>query len=123
MEIDLIEINGNNIAVLRSLGVLIQETQDALDLMAEASYLNSHKIIIKEDQLTPEFFDLKTGIAGEILQKFSTYNVQLAIIGDFSNYNSKSLRDFIFESNKYGRINFVSSYEDAKEKLSRYHSV
>jgi len=119
MEIDIIEINGNNIAVLRSLGILIQETQDALDLMAEASYLNSHKIIVKEDQVTPAFFDLKSGLAGEILQKFSTYNVQLAIIGDFSKYTSKSLRDFIFESNKYGQINFVSSFEEAKEKISR----
>jgi len=119
MEIDIIEVNGNNIAVLRSLGVLIHETQDALDLMAEAGNLKSQKIIIKEDQVKPEFFDLKSGIAGEILQKFSTYNVQLAIIGDFSKYASKSLRDFIFESNKYGRINFVSSFEEAKEKLSR----
>jgi hypothetical protein len=119
MEIEIIEINRKNIAVLKSLGVLIQETQDALDLMAESGYLNSHKIIVKEDQVTPEFFDLKTGIAGEILQKFSTYNVQLAIIGDFTKFNSKSLRDFIFESNKYGRINFVSSFEEAIEKLSR----
>ncbi len=119
MEIDIIEVSGNNIAVLRSLGVLIQETQDALDLMAEVSYLNSHKIIIKEDQVTPAFFDLKSGIAGEILQKFSTYKVQLAIIGDFSKYTSKSFRDFMFESNKYGRINFVSSFDEAREKLSR----
>ncbi len=119
MEIETIQINGINIAVLRSLGILIQETQDALDLMAECTYMNSNKIIIKEDQITPAFFDLKSGIAGEILQKFSTYNVQLAIIGDFSKYTSKSLRDFIFESNKYGRINFVSSFEEAKEKLSR----
>ena len=119
MEIDIIEINGINIAILRSLGVIIHETQDALDLMAEASYLNSYKVIIKEDQVTPAFFELKSGIAGEILQKFSTYNVQLAIIGDFSKYTSKSLRDFMFESNKFGRINFVSSFEEAKEKLSR----
>ena len=119
MEIEIIEINGNNIAVLRSSGVRIRETQDALDLLGESSYLNSHKIIIKEDQVTPAFFELKSGIAGDILQKFSTYNVQLAIVGDFSKYNSKSLRDFIFESNKYGRINFVSSFEEAKEKLSR----
>lgn len=119
MEIDIIEINRNNIAVLKSPGVVILKTQDALDLMAEAVYLNSHKIIISEEQVTSEFFDLKTGIAGEILQKFSTYNVCLAIIGDFSKYNSKSLRDFIFESNKYGRINFVNSYEEAIEKLSR----
>ena len=119
MEIEIIEINGNNIAVLRSSGVRIRETQDALDLLGESSYLNSHKIIIKEDQVTPAFFELKSGIAGDILQKFSTYNVQLAIIGDFSKYKSKSLRDFMLESNKYGRINFVGSFEEAKEKLSR----
>jgi hypothetical protein len=119
MEIAVIEINGKNIAILNSIGIIIHETQDALDLMAEASYLNSHKIIIKEDQITPAFFDLKTGIAGDILQKFSTYNVTLAIIGNFSKYSSKSLRDFVFESNKYGRINFVSSLKEATEKLSR----
>ncbi|HET6560002.1 MAG TPA: DUF4180 domain-containing protein [Prolixibacteraceae bacterium] len=119
MEIDIIGVNGNTIAVMISLGVLIRETQDALDLLAEAAYLNSHKIIINEDQVTPEFFELKSGIAGEILQKFSTYNVQLAIIGDFSKYTSKSLRDFMLESNKYGRINFVSSLDEAKERLSR----
>lgn len=119
MEIDIIEVNGKSIAVLRSLGVLIKEAQDALDLLAEASYLNSHKIIIKENHVTPAFFELKSGIAEEILQKFSTNNVQLAIIGDFSKFMGKSLRDFMFESNKYGRINFVSSFEEAKEKLSR----
>ena len=118
MEIDIIEINGKNIAVLKSTDIVITETQDALDLLAEASYLNSHKIIVKEDQLSPAFFDLKNGIAGEILQKFSTYSTQLAIIGDFSKYESKSLRDFIRESNKYGRINFVNSFEAAKVKLS-----
>jgi hypothetical protein len=119
MEIAIIEVNGKNIAVLRSSGVLIRELQDALDLLAEASYLNSYKIIIKEEQVTPVFFELKSGIAGEILQKFSTYNVQLAIIGDYSKFTSKSLRDFMFESNKIGRINFVSSFEEAIEKLSR----
>lgn len=119
MDIDIIDVNGKSVAVLKSLGVIIEETQDALDLMAEATYLNSNKIIIKEEQVTPAFFDLRSGIAGEILQKFSTYNVQLAIIGDFSKFRSKSLSDFIFESNKYGRINFVSSFEEAKERLGR----
>jgi len=119
MEIELLRANSHSIAILKSTGPVILETQDALDLMAEASYLDSNKIIIMEDQITPAFFDLKTGIAGEILQKFSTYDVRLAIVGDFQKYLSKSLRDFIFESNKYGRINFVGSFEEAKEKLSK----
>jgi hypothetical protein len=119
MVIEIIEYKENRIALLKSDNVIIRETQDALDLMADAGQHNSHKIIVNEKHLTPGFFDLKTRIAGDILQKFSTYNIQLAIVGDFSKYNSKSLKDFIFESNRYGRINFVSSLEEAKERLTK----
>jgi hypothetical protein len=54
-----------------------------------------------------------------VLQKFSTYRIRLAIVGDFSSYESKSIKDFIFESNKMGHINFVASKEEALEKLLR----
>ena len=87
--------------------------------MADSTYQGSSKIIIHEKNIVPDFFDLKTGLAGEILQKFSTYQVHLAIVGNFDKYSSKSLRDFIYESNKYGRINFVESVTEAMAKLSR----
>ncbi len=44
-------------------------------------------MIIREQNITPDFFDLKTGIAGKILQKFSNYRVRLAIVSDFSSYS------------------------------------
>lgn len=118
MKIEIIQINDNSIAEIISEEILIRETQDALDIMANCNYQGAYKIIIKEQNISPEFFDLKTGLAGEILQKFSTYRVQLAIIGDFSKYTSKSLRDFISESNRYRRINFISSKEEAIKSLS-----
>ena len=43
--------------------------------------------------------------------------VKLAIVGDFSEYSSKSLKDFIRESNKSGRVSFVSSVKEAKDKI------
>jgi len=110
---------GVRIAEVKSAGIVIGQTQDALDLMANADYLGARKIMIREEHLDPAFFDLKTGIAGEILQKFTNYRVQLAIIGDFSKFPGKSIRDFIFESNRYGRINFVSSREEAIERLTK----
>ena len=110
---------GVRIAEVKSAGIVIGQTQDALDLMANADYLGARKIMIREEHLDPAFFDLKTGMAGEILQKFTNYRVQLAIIGDFSKYPGKSIRDLIFESNRYGRINFVSSREEAIEKLTK----
>jgi len=80
MEFEIINLNDNKITILKSEGIVISETQDALDLMAESSCQESYKIIVFESQINPDFFDLRTGLAGEILQKFSTYNMQLAIV-------------------------------------------
>jgi hypothetical protein len=99
--------------------IVINNTQDAFDLMGNAGYQGASCIILREQNINPQFFDLKTGLAGDILQKFSNYQTRLAIIGDFTKYQSKSLSDFIRESNKYGHINFVSSNEEALNALSR----
>lgn len=98
---------------------LIAGPDDILDLMAEARLNDSGRMIIHEKSLHPDFFDLKTKVAGEILQKFSNYRMRLAIVGDFSEYKSKSLLDFIRESNRTGTIFFVGSVEEALSKLNR----
>jgi len=119
MNIDIINIKGIEIAEITSEEVIIRETQDALDIMANCAYQGAEKIIVHQRCITPDFFELKTGIAGDILQKFSTYGVSLAIVGDYTSYTSKSLRDFIYESNKLGRINFVNSMAEAIEVLTK----
>lgn len=98
--------------------VLIHTPGDGLQLMVDLYYQGFGEMILHEQNITGEFFDLKTGIAGEILQKFATYRVRLVIIGDFARYDSKSLRDFILESNKGKQINFLPSVEEAVAKLS-----
>lgn len=100
-------------------GLVINELQDAIDLMAEANHAGAEKILIREDQVNKDFFRLETGFAGEILQKFSNYRMNLAIIGDFSKYQGKSLRDFIRESNRGRRIVFVSTKDEALRLLSK----
>ena len=119
MRIEISQINEISIAEIISESIIINSTQDALDIMGNCNYQGSSRIIIHEKNLIPAFFDLKTGIAGDILQKFSTYNVRLALVGDFTKYTSKSLKDFIFESNRHGRIIFVSSVNEAKERLAK----
>ena len=59
-------------------------------------------------------------MAGEILQKFINYGVKFAIYGDFSQYTSKPLRDFMYESNRGKDIFFQSSVSRAVDKLSGY---
>lgn len=98
---------------------MINSSEDMLDIMADAGYNGCTGLIIYADTLNKDFFDLKTRLAGDILQKFSNYRMKLAIIGDFSDIKSKNLRDFIRESNNTGTINFVSSVEEAMARLNK----
>lgn len=75
-------------------------------------------MILEKKAICEDFFDLSTGIAGEILQKFSNYQTKLAIVGDFSVYTSKALRDFIYECNQGNDIFFMDSLEQAVNRLS-----
>lgn len=118
MKIKVHTVNTTDIAEVTADHVLIKNTEDGLDLMGNVYYQGFDKVILHERNITSDFFDLKTGIAGEILQKFSNYRIRLAIVGDFSAYESKSLKDFILESNQFKQINFVASVDDAVHQLS-----
>jgi len=113
MKIEAHNTNGIKVAEVLSTDIVIAGVEDGLNLLGDLYYQGFDKIIIHEKNITPDFFNLKSKIAGEILQKFSTYKVQLAIVGDFSKYESKSLKDFIFESNKGKQVNFVPSTKSA----------
>lgn len=118
MKIEIHHVNETKIAEVISEVIIINKIEDGLDLLGSLYYQGVDRMIVHGKNITPEFFDLKSGIAGEILQKFSTYRVRLAIVGDFSKYTGKSLKDFIFESNKGRHINFVSSRKEALKILS-----
>ena len=118
MNIKIIKIKGKNIADMTNENIEFNNVQDAIDLLGNCSFNGAQSVIISKECITPEFFDLKTGLAGDILQKFSNYQFKLAVVGDFNNIQSKSLNDFIYESNKIGRINFVETIDEAINSLS-----
>ena len=103
---------------VQSEGIVIAKLQDAVDLVGNCFYQGAKAVILEKRQIVPSFFDLKTGFAGEVLQKFSNYQIRFAIVGNFSDTNSQSLKDFIYESKKGKRINFVASWEEAIHHLS-----
>ena len=118
MNIKTHNINNIKIAEVISVDNIINNTSDGLDLLGNLYYRDFDKIIIHEKNISPDFFDLKNGMAGEILQKFSNYRIRLAIVGDFSKHTGKSINDFIYESNKGRQVNFVTSQSEAIKVLS-----
>ena len=93
--------------------MLLTASEDANDLLGNAYYQGFDGMIISADKISPRFFDLKTRLAGEILQKFSTFRMRLAVVGDFSTFTSESLKSFIYESNRGNLIHFSPTIADA----------
>ena len=115
---EIVKVN-DSIAEIVADNLVISKIEDGVDLVGNVYYQGFDNVILCEKNITPAFFDLSTKMAGEILQKFSNYKMRLAVVGDFESYQSKSFKDFVFESNKIGRINFVNSKSEAIEALSK----
>ena len=112
--------NGIICAVIESDTIAITDTQSALDILMSAKYeANTKNIVIDKKLITEDFFILSRGLAGEILQKYINYGGRIAIYGDYSHYTSRPLHDFIYESNKGSDVFFVTTLDEAVEKLVR----
>jgi len=113
------KLDGQEIAIVSGGEIVIEDVQSALDLMATVQYeTDCNRFVIHKSMISEDFFDLKTRLAGDILQKFVNYRVKMAIVGDYSGYDSRSLRDFIYECNHGSDFFFVSTQQEAIERLS-----
>jgi hypothetical protein len=89
MKISIDQKGDSRVAIVESSDIVIGDVQGALDLMASVKYTyGCDKILINKSNITEDFFELRTRLAGEILQKYTNYNVKLAIVGDFDGYSS-----------------------------------
>jgi hypothetical protein len=93
--------------------------REALELITAAWERGASFLVIPMERLGDDFFRLRTGVAGEILQKFVTYHMRVAIVGDISRYvnESQSFRDFVYEANRGDQVWFVRNLEELHQRL------
>jgi len=101
-------------------GEPISTPDDAADLVGSAWSHQAALIALPVERLDPEFFRLRSGIAGEITQKLVNYRLQLAVIGDITEQLGKSdaLRDYVRESNWGDHIWFLENEDALDVKLA-----
>lgn len=118
MQIEYRPGENGGVAVVTGSEKVITDAQSALDLVMTARYEGrAEKIAIDKNAVAEDFFVLSTGLAGEILQKFTNYHIRAAFFGDFTRYTSKPLKDFIRESNRGTSVFFVPTQEEAIRRL------
>ena len=113
-----IDRNGVPVLVVDSAGAPIASGDDVLDLIGSA-FGQAETVAIPAERLDERFFALRTGVAGEIMQKFVNYRIRLAVVGDISGHLAKSsaLRALVHESNRGGQIWFVNDLDELDRHL------
>lgn len=75
-------------------------------------------LVLDEQQLAPDFFDLRTGLAGEVLQKFTNYRARLAIVVvDDTAYGSR-FSELVYEHRTHRSVRFFATEQLARQWLA-----
>ena len=93
----------------------------ANDLIGLAWEHEADVVAIAVDVLPAAFLELSAGLIGEVAQKFATYRLQLVVVGDISDQTaqSKSLRDYVYETNTGGTVWFVTDTQALHARLAQ----
>ena len=96
---------------------IIQGERDILELLTLCGEAGSNKVMISQGSLSPEFFDLSTGQAGEISHKLSTYRIKTAFVVDLSMIPSERFQEWVSECNRRNEIRFYEDILEAEDWL------
>jgi len=79
-------------------------------------------LVLDEKDLARDFFDLKTGLAGEVLQKFTNYRTKLAVIvSNPANYGAR-FSELAYEHRTHPTVRFFSAEQPARQWLAQLPS-
>jgi Domain of unknown function (DUF4180) len=100
-------------------GPVVDGDRAAADLVG-AAFGRADVVAVPVARLAPGFFDLRTGIAGEVVQKFATYRFRLAVVGDVSRHvaASSAFRDLVREANRGSQTWFVADADELTARLT-----
>ncbi|MET9698494.1 DUF4180 domain-containing protein [Streptomyces sp. NPDC006529] len=115
-----VEHHGVPVLVCDADGAPIATAQDALDQLIGGAFYRAEVVAVPAERFDARFFDLSTGLAGEILQKFVSYRVRLVVVGDITHHlrASKALPDLVREANRGRDAWFVDDLEALAARLA-----
>ena len=113
-------IAGQPALVADPTGPLLRTEDDARDVIQETFGSDIRLAVIPVERLDPDFFALRTGVAGAFVQKLVQYRLRLAVVGDISAQvdASDALRDWVREVNRGRDILFVPDVAALEERLN-----
>ena len=89
---------------------------------ALAASVEQGGLVIDEKQMSADFFDLRTGLAGQVLQKFVNYRTKLAVIvRDPAGYGAR-FSELAYEHRTHPNVRFFNAEQSARQWLAQLPS-
>ncbi|MFI6265699.1 DUF4180 domain-containing protein [Micromonospora sp. NPDC051006] len=100
-------------------GPVLRDGDAALDVIGDALGRGAELVVLPVSRLGDDFFQLRSGVAGEIVQKFVNYRLQLAVVGDIAARlaASPALSDFVTEANRGRQLWFLATRAELDGRL------
>lgn len=95
----------------------LERASDALDLIGACMEHRSSRVLVEAHNFAPAFFDLGTGLAGELLQKLANYHVRLAGVFPSQEGYTERFREFLLEAKRGHNFRVFTSRGDAEAWL------
>ena len=106
----------HTIIIASDADIYIQNYDDIMDALGAC--FGAPGILFTENDLAPQFFDLRTGLLGELFQKFTNYRKKIVIVlPDFDAYGER-FSELAYEHRTHNSIRFVHAKDDAIRWLS-----
>jgi PadR family transcriptional regulator AphA len=99
MRLHLVEKHGCRFIEGSATERFIQREEDAVTLIGLCGERSAERLLLYAGNLSESFFDLKSGLAGAILQKFVNYHVKVALVIS-SELVQGRLKEYILEANR-----------------------
>jgi hypothetical protein len=95
----------------------LETEQNALNLVALCGEKDTRRLMLLQGTLSQSFFELKTGAAGAIMQKFINYSIKTAIVvPDQSGFGAR-FQELKYETGKGSQYRFFSDKAQAESWL------
>lgn len=102
-------------------GPEVTGVQEALDLVGATYGTDTAWVAVPAGRFGADFFRLRTGVAGAIMQKFVQYQTGLIVLGDVTAHieASDAFRDLVHESNQGRHVWFLPGRDAVAAQLER----
>ncbi len=116
----IVELNSHRMLAVADGDPVLATVSDFAGLLGDAMGEDVRMVAIPAGRLADDFFRLRTGLAGEVLQKFVNYGFKLAIIGDVSRWveESNAFRDLLIELERGTDVYAVPDFESLEARLA-----